>query len=856
LKSKRPKPPFQQSKPAPTYDSPEQLFYKLGREGSHNFLRGPQQDVLREYAEKFSASPDVAFELPTGTGKTTVGLLIAEWKRHQGDKVAYLSLTNQLAAQALAEGQKLGVPCADLRGKKDERDPTEEGRFRTGSAVAVTTYSNLFNVNPIIQDCEALVCDDAHGAEQYVAHMWSMRVEVLKEKALYASLLAALRPGLSKTQIESILAATGGLSPVELVDVHTHAECIPNVASVVNDAISENATSDDVFFAWKKIGTKLRSCLFLVSSAEILIRPLVPPTHTHAPFAEAKQRMYMSATLGGESDLQRTYGIGKFEMVRAKTLQWGRRYIFVPGIYTSEGRPEQVAAAVWDELDTRRAVLLAPSDRVRQRTLAAIEKPMQNKPTILGAADIADTLDPFVTKQDVILALAGRYDGLDLPDDQCRLLLMSESPAAINSLERYLSERWKMGPILRKRERTRLVQGMGRCTRNPTDFAVIVWLGQSLVNAATSSSLRKGLPEELAAELQWGIEQSALAAKNPDDLVAMILGLVTDANYRRQADAQIQQLQTAQTQTTLNDYEAGIHEVRYSRALWEDNFPEALRIAHELADKLNDPELAGYRAWWWYLGSVAARLMNNSDAERDALYRASKCGVNSGWLNRLLRERKAPIEKNLETEVNAERLWERIASDWGWAGPGFGEAMERMLHKLNDYNHAAYHEGLDILGQCFGADTARTTKAGAPDVVWSFASTSLHIAFEAKTEKKADALLYKKDLQEANGHVDWVRDQFCDAIENARIESVIVAPSPFLDKAAEPFTGTVFYIAPDAMHALAAKVAEHLHELRIKYSGREFSEANREFSAELRNRSLDINSLLKVLLANCPKKKQ
>jgi superfamily II DNA or RNA helicase len=34
--------------------------------------------VLREYAEKFTAAANVAFELPTGTGKTTVGMLIAE----------------------------------------------------------------------------------------------------------------------------------------------------------------------------------------------------------------------------------------------------------------------------------------------------------------------------------------------------------------------------------------------------------------------------------------------------------------------------------------------------------------------------------------------------------------------------------------------------------------------------------------------------------------------------------------------------------------------------------------------------------------------------------------------------------
>jgi superfamily II DNA or RNA helicase len=77
------RPKFKQVKSAsPTHATPEDLFYKLsGRSSTHGYLRGPQQDVLREYAEKHTSSSNVAFELPTGTGKTTVGLVISEWIR-------------------------------------------------------------------------------------------------------------------------------------------------------------------------------------------------------------------------------------------------------------------------------------------------------------------------------------------------------------------------------------------------------------------------------------------------------------------------------------------------------------------------------------------------------------------------------------------------------------------------------------------------------------------------------------------------------------------------------------------------------------------------------------------------------
>ncbi len=48
---------------------------------------------------------------------------------------------------------------------------------------------------------------------------------------------------------------------------------------------------------------------------------------------------------------------------------------------------------------------------------------------------------------------------------------------------------------------------MGRCTRSATDFAVVLWLGQSLVDIASSKSALREMPAELQRELKWGIDQ-------------------------------------------------------------------------------------------------------------------------------------------------------------------------------------------------------------------------------------------------------------------------------------------------------------------------------------------------------------
>src|SRR5260370_37809358 len=134
-------------------------------------------------------------------------------------------------------------------------------------------------------------------------------------------------------------------------------------------------------------------------------------------------------------------------------------------------------------------------------------------------------------------------------------------------------ERWKMGPVLRSRERTRLIQGMGRCTRSATDFALIIWLGHALVDLATSKALLSHLPPELATEVKWGVEQSQLGAKKPTALTGMMLGLINDGEYRKSADEALGDMAPQKQEELPSAYEtAGADEVRFAKAFWDDNF--------------------------------------------------------------------------------------------------------------------------------------------------------------------------------------------------------------------------------------------------------------------------------------------
>ena len=63
--------------PSLVSDSPEKLFLELPRRRIPDVLPH-QKEIMCTYASQAVDLPDVALQLPTGSGKTLVGLLIAD----------------------------------------------------------------------------------------------------------------------------------------------------------------------------------------------------------------------------------------------------------------------------------------------------------------------------------------------------------------------------------------------------------------------------------------------------------------------------------------------------------------------------------------------------------------------------------------------------------------------------------------------------------------------------------------------------------------------------------------------------------------------------------------------------------
>ena len=120
-------------------DSPEALFLDF-RNRRVKGLIAHQANVLRAYIDKAKDLPDVAFQLPTGSGKTLVGLLLGEWRRRTfGERVVYLCPTKRLVNQVVEQARKdYGMKVTGFVGSQRDYSQKSKTDYLSGDTIAVT----------------------------------------------------------------------------------------------------------------------------------------------------------------------------------------------------------------------------------------------------------------------------------------------------------------------------------------------------------------------------------------------------------------------------------------------------------------------------------------------------------------------------------------------------------------------------------------------------------------------------------------------------------------------------------------------------------------------------------------------
>ncbi|MHB1294417.1 MAG: DEAD/DEAH box helicase [Anaerolineae bacterium] len=806
---------------------PETLFQTLrGRAPEVKHLWAHQADLLRAYHQGCLNARDVAIELPTGSGKTLVGLLIAEWRRQAlGDRVAYLCPTRQLASQVGMHAAKYGIQAHVLVGRQAEYAPQEFTEYQASRAIAVTTYSGVFNVNPRISDAQTLILDDAHAGDSSIASMWS--VEIPRDSTfspLYFALVQLLREGLPPAFFSDIAEDTRwDARRAGLIEVATGPVVRRHIAAIrelLDERLQERTPA---YYAWNSVKDHLSACNVFVSWDSILIRPIMPPAKTHVPFSQANQRVYMSATLVAGGELERVTGIRSIERLPVPS-GWdkrgmGRRLFLIPEISLASDAAVGVVASAAKAMG--RSLILIPS-QYDPEGIALGNAVESEGMAVLRARDIDDSIQPFLTGEQAVLVLS-RYDGLDLPDDTCRMLVLAGLPSGTNLQERFLWSRIAALSLLRDRTLTRITQGVGRCTRSDNDYAAVFLVGRRLVDFLLKSENRRAMNPELQSELQFGIDNSM--NRDADEINELRLAFLARGEEWVKAESAIlasrEQMARQGDPTSQLMKNVVANEVDYLYALWSDDLEDALTHARNVADHLSGDDVKAYRAWWYYLSAETSLALFEATGNdkyrrtaRDLLARASKCCIGVSWfarLGRMLDQGSDMPTVDELTAAAAEAVRSQLA-DWGAVGPRFERDLGNVRDSLCASEHKAFHRGLRGLGEMLGFGAETPGGDGDPDCVWSIGS-ALHIVYEAKSEHAPDGAIGINDIRQAASHCNWVRAK-CPCEKDVRILPLIVSPRGLIASDALPHAGELCHVTPRQLQDLFDVAANILRRVR------------------------------------------
>ena len=839
--------------------SPDQLFRELPRRKYPDVLPH-QQSILQKYAEFAEHETDVALQLPTGSGKTLVGLLIAEWRRRKyKEKTLYLCPTKQLVNQVVEQAEsKYGLNVTGFTGKKSDYDAGAVANYKLGHSVAVTTYSSVFNTNPFFVDPDIVIVDDAHAAENYISSLWSLQIDRFesKHKAIHAAISDLLKPSLDGASYSRLAGEWESAADRHWVDKLPTPDFhkIHESFVAVMDAYT---TENDLRYPWSMLRANLQACHLYISSNCILLRPIIPPTWTHASFERAIQRIFMSATLGEGGDLERLTGRKNIARV-AIPDGWdsqgvGRRFFIFPSLSLDVSGCDSLKLELLKKAPRSLAVvpnttqLMQFGEKITEKTNLRI----------FGAEDIEKSKAAFIASNGSVALMANRYDGIDFPGDECRLLLIDGLAKTANCQEQFLVTRIGANVLFNERIQTRVIQAIGRCTRSLEDYSAVVVDGTGLVDFLTDVNRRKLLHPELQSELQFGIDQSIDTTFK--DLLENYDTFIQNGSEWEDANRQIVNERSMLVKENLDGLseleECVIEEIAYVKAIWKSDWIDALEKAEAVLGILKSPNLQGYRAMWEYLAGSAAYFADSDGLgayepkAREHFKRAKNAAVSIPWLSRLQHYGGSAQSDDEEASNNAliMKQVEGIELFLSHVGKMHDRELVRKEKKIRDGLSSSneFENAHKALGVHLGFSVGKVEEDGSPDPWWLLENVCF--VFEDHANATVDALSATKARQVAT-HPNWMRENVpaCSS-DTVDVVAVLVSPVIKAKKGAMPHLTDVSYWNLDEFKKFSETALSTVRELRATFSYSGDLVWRAQAAALLQSTGIDIVSIYNML---------
>ncbi|PZT91584.1 MAG: hypothetical protein DI630_29345 [Gordonia sp. (in: high G+C Gram-positive bacteria)] len=720
-------------------------------------LRPEQGEVLKTWFERRNEK-DLVIKQNTGGGKTLVGLLIAQSSLNEGIGPAiYLVPDTFLISQVVEAANEVGIPvCEDAR----------DDKFLTSRSILVTTFPKLVNGRSTfgvhgyknVTRIGTVIVDDAHSALSSARNQFTASLP--SDHRGYSELLSLFANDLKQQSPKNYANLEAGdySAPLRVTPSAT-VEKAYEALQILNKYGDDDANKT-IYFAWPFIADNLALSVFTFTDKTVEIRTPCPQIDLIPAFSQARRRVYLTATLDDEgilvTELDADVKSITTPITPERASDLGDRLILAPLSINPDLPETSIRVLARDFADGRRrsdreemadrvnVVVLVPSNK-------AVDAWRPYADEILHVNDMRPIIKRMTEGHHVgVVVLVNKYDGIDLPGDACRLLIIDGIPTPLTPSEQREAAALIGSRTFEARKIQRIEQGMGRGIRDLEDYSAVLLMTrdaaltlrdrrlQALYSPATRAQIE--LSQELSDQIEnegIGEIRNALNMFLDRDQEWVETSLATTADVEYERAGRVEDIAIARRQafnaTVARDIPGGIEKLRQGI----DSVADALEKGWHLE------ELAGYQQ------------LEDPAASQKTLHSARS--LNSGVLKPSVPRPLKPVKGPALQGLTASSYLAGRYSDATELRLGFGSLFDNIVWGL-DETAALAEEQIRLLGLHLGFASTRPEKEhdnGGPDNLWGLTPTT-NAVIELKTEvRRPDASIIKSEAGQLLSSLEW-----------------------------------------------------------------------------------------------------
>ncbi|EAF5943934.1 DEAD/DEAH box helicase [Listeria monocytogenes] len=739
----------------------------------YSYLRDIQVQVLKKWFDKRNDKNNL-IKMNTGSGKTIVGLLIL--KSCLNDKkgpAVYVVPDKYLATQVINEARELGISVTDDFQSLD---------FKSGESILVINAYKLFNgksvfgVNNIKQEIDSVIIDDAHACLDIIENQFS--IEIPFSSKLSDELFLLFEKALKdQNDIKFQEMIDGNISHIISVPFWSWQSSREDFISIVRKYISDDSPEyKSLKFGWDLIKDNINLCNCVFGSKKIEISPVFLPIELIPSFSDANRKIFMSATMSDENVFVSHFNLKSDDLKEAivpeVSSDVGERLILIPQRLLPQISDEQLKRYYKNLSTSYNVVVLVPSFYRSKFWEDCADK-------IVETNNISEVVNNLKKSHVGLTIIINKYDGIDLPKDACRILVLDGLPDIRTNIGKVKESILFQSKEHLKQVIQKIEQGMGRGVRSKDDYCVVFLMGRSLVerlyvtNAqtffTTTTKAQLDLSNNVSQQLkETKIEDEIDLFKKMDDAISICLK--RDTGWK---DVSKQTLKgvTYNSDITINE------QVKTERAAYNlaknNQYIKAVEVLENYCNSIKaDEKMQGY------IKQEMARYehFNNPSGAQEMLLSGIK--LNSQIMHPINGVNYQKLIPSVSSQ--AQRLFDYFRVHFNNDTNNYILTMHRVIEDLqfkeNTYNK--FEEAIMELGKMIGFESERPEKNDyGPDNLWALGNEK-YILIECKNECKASPII-KKDCSQLNSSIEWFKTKY-NKEEN--LIPVIIHPSNEINK--------------------------------------------------------------------------